>query len=330
MANVNDTITTLLNLDQLISKYCLGLSLTLGIVSITFNTIIFTRKTFHNTSCILYLLSSTIANYPIVLFVIPCRLLADGFHIDPTQTSLIFCKFREYTLTVSRSLSAWFIVLASFDRLMSTSRQVYYRQFAHVRIARYTIVGTTLFGLLFYLPIPILFSIHIQNDQCEAPTNTYRITNAFLYSICYVIIPSIFMLLFGLSTVNNGKRQRRIAPITSSLNAIKRDRNLFLMIFFQTILFTCTTLPHGGFKIYTTITYDDMNYDVYQTVLTAFLTHLARIVSFINHSCQFYIFTLSSKLFREELRKFLYQVVGIRYKRHQQQVTVLRIENHEH
>jgi len=31
-------------------------------------------------------------------------------------------------------------------------------------------------------------------------------------------------------------------------------------------------------------------------------------ISFINHSCQFYIFTLSSKLFRQELKKYFISI----------------------
>ncbi|CAF1198499.1 unnamed protein product [Adineta steineri] len=47
--------------------------------------------------------------------------LADGFNIDPTTTAnTSFYKFREYILL----LSAWCMVLASLDRLISSSPDV--------------------------------------------------------------------------------------------------------------------------------------------------------------------------------------------------------------
>ncbi len=52
------------------------------------------------------------------------------------------------------------------------------------------------------------------------------------------------MLTFGLLTINN-RRHRRIVPAFQSLYIVKRDRNLFLMIIFQFVLFVCTTLPHA-------------------------------------------------------------------------------------
>lgn len=299
----------ILFLDEFVSRYCLGLLFFLGIISLFFNTIIFTRRIFRTTSCILYFFASTIANYPIILFVIPCRFLSDGFNIDPTKTNSSFCKFREYILTITRSLSAWFIVLASFDRYMSTSHNIRYRQFCHINIARKLIILTIIIHLLFYMYIPILFTNYL-NNECDAPTSTYRIMNDCLYSIGYIILPAFYMLIFGLLTINN-RKHRRITPTLQSLYAIKRDRNLFLMFIFQFILFICTTLPQAIQKLYTTLIITDRSNDPNNLLFI----HTVRMISFINHSCQFYIFTLSSKLFRQELKISLKQSFRIPIKK---------------
>jgi hypothetical protein len=158
---MNDSINPFLFLNQFVSRYCLGVLTILGIISLTLNTIIFTRQTFRTTFCILYFLASTLADYPIIYFVIPCQLFADGFNLDPTRTSLSFCKFLEYILTVFRSLSAWFIVLASFNRLMSSSYNIHHRQFCHIHIARQMILITIIFAFILYLHIPILYVNHL-------------------------------------------------------------------------------------------------------------------------------------------------------------------------
>lgn len=322
-------MNTLRFLDQFVSKYCLGTLFFLGIISLLFNTIIFTRRTLRSTSCILYFFASTLANYPIIYFVIPCRFLADGFGIDPTIKSLSFCKFREYILTVTRSLSAWFMLFASFDRFISTSRNIHYRRFCRISIARLLIIVTTITHFLFYIHIPILFTNHLPNDQCEAPIGTYRIINDCLYSIIYIILPALLMLIFGILTIKNQKR-RGMLRISQSLYIIKRDRNLFLMFIFQFILFVCTTLPQAIQKLYITITLNDTITDVNQNLFNQFISHAARMISFINHSCQFYIFTLSSKLFRHELKLSFQQLFRIQQRKPIKQATIVMQNNRIH
>lgn len=305
---MNDSQNPFLLADQNVSRYCLGILFILGTIGLTLNTIIFTRQTFRTTSCILYFLALTMANYPIIYFVMPCQFFAEGFDLDPTQYSLSFCKLREYILTVSRSLSAWFIVLASFDRLMSSSHNIHRRQFCHIHIARLMILITIIFDFLFYLHIPILYVNHLPGQECDAPIGIYRIVNDCLYSLCYIIIPSILMLIFGLLTIYNGRR-RRIVPAFQSLYIIKRDRSLFLMLIFQFILFVCTTLPHAVGKLYITISLNGhIDYDDFEDFSNDFFINTVQMISLINHSCQFYIFTLSSKLFRQELKRTFQQL----------------------
>jgi hypothetical protein len=76
------------------------------------------------------------------------------------------------------------------------------------------------------------------------------------------------------------------------------------MITFQFILFICTTLPQAVEKLYITITINGLpDDDDVQDFHDELFIHTAQMISFINHSRQFYIFTLSSKLFRQELKK---------------------------
>jgi hypothetical protein len=48
--------------------------------------------------------------------------------------------------------------------------------------------------------------------------------------------------------------------------------------------------------------------DDFQDFTDEFFIIITRMISFINHSCQFYIFTLSSKLFRQELKRTFQQL----------------------
>jgi hypothetical protein len=160
---------------------------------------------------------------------------------------------------------------------MSSSRNIHHRQLCHVNIARRIICITTVFCLIFYIHILILFTNHVENNQCDAPTAIYRILNDCIYSVRYIVIPSLLMFIFGLLTVFNQKHQS-IIPALALLNRMKRNRNLYLMLLFQFILFTSTTLPQGVQKLYTTITYDDEESDYVQTIKDNFFMHTVRMI----------------------------------------------------
>ena len=298
------TINMLDLISEIFSRYCLIVLLILGIIGLTLNTLIFTRKTFRQNSCVHYFLASTIANCFVVFFILPSRVLSDGYHIDPGQYNLFYCKLRFYVYFTAKSLSSWFIVLACFDRKMSSSQDVHRRAFACLKVSRWMIFTTTVTGLLFYAHVLIFYEI--DQNQCDARVGVYRLFNDSVYLIGYSLVPPSLMLLFGVWTIVNTRRLRRIAPRfgrrISPLN--HRDHTLMLMLFLQVILITITAVPHAIQKLYSTLTLNVLKDDYTKAADNVFII-VVRTISFFNHSCTFYILTLSGKMFRQELYKIM-------------------------
>jgi magnesium-transporting ATPase (P-type) len=296
-------------ISEIFSRYCLIALFILGIIGLTLNTLIFTRQTFRQNSCVHYFLASTIANYFVVFFILPSRILSDGFDIDPGRYNLFYCKIRFYTYFTAKSLSSWFIVLACFDRKMSSSHHVHRRAFARLTISRWMILITTLIGLLFYSHVLIFYEID-QNHQCDAREGVYRLFNDSVYLIGYSLAPPFLMLLFGIWTIGNTRRIRRIVPRfgrrITPLN--HRDHTLMLMLFLQVILITITAVPHAIQKLYSTLTLDIPKNDFRKAADNVFII-VVRTISFFNHSCTFYILTLSGKMFRQELYKIMKKLI---------------------
>lgn len=309
----NSTVFSIINMldiiSEIFSRYCLIILFILGIIGLTFNTLIFTRQTFRQNSCVNYFLASTIANYFVVFFILPSRILSDGFAIDPGRYNLFYCKIRFYTYFTAKSLSSWFIVLACFDRKMSSSHSVQRRSFARLKISRWMIFLTTLAGLLFYSHVLIFYEIGEEN-QCDARAGVYRLFNDSVYLVGYSLVPPLLMLLFGVWTIGNTRRLRRIVPRfgrrIAPLN--HRDQALMLMLFLQVILITITAVPHAIQKLYSTLTLNDPKDDFRKAADNVF-TIIVRTISFFNHSCTFYILTLSGKMFRQEFYKILKKIL---------------------
>ena len=114
------------------------------------------------------------------------------------------------------------------------------------------------------------------------------------------------MLLFGVWTIVNTRRLRRIVPRfgrrISPLN--HRDHTLMLMLSLQVILITITSVPHAIQKLYSTLTLSVPKDDYTKAADNVFII-IVRTISFFNHSCTFYILTLSGKMFRQELYKIM-------------------------
>lgn len=286
------------------SRYCLTILLILGTIGLILNTLIFTRNTFRKNSCVHYFLASTIANYFVVFFILPSRILSDGFNIDPGRYNLYYCKIRFYTYFTSKSLASWFIVLACLDRKMSSSQSVRRRAFARLQTSRQLIAITTIIGLIFYGHVLVFYDI--EDGECDARTGSYRIFNDSIYLIGYSILPPLLMLFFGIWTIVSTRRLRRIVPrIGRRLGSLNhRDNTLMLMLILQVGLISITSIPHAVQKLYSTLTYY-IPKDSFTKSVEDISIIIIRTVSFFSHSCTFYILTLSGKVFREELCKII-------------------------
>ncbi|CAF1410363.1 unnamed protein product [Didymodactylos carnosus] len=302
--SANDLLVNTLNLVyEVFARYISIILFGFGFIGLTLNTLVFTRKALRQNSCTRYFLASTIANYLVVYFILPSRILSDGFNVDPGTYSLGYCKFRFYIYFTFKSLSSWFIVLASIDRFMCSSRSFKCRQFSRLSVARNTIVITTIICLLFYSHILIFYDN--RNGICDSLKGIYQIFNDVCYLVGYSVIPPILMSLFGVLTIYNVRRLRLVAPKTKGSRVVvitNKNQQLALMLLFQVIFISLTSVPHATQKLYKTLTSSFVKSDLLRAQENLY-AEIARVISFVNHTCSFYILTLSSKTFRTELVK---------------------------
>lgn len=132
----NPLITTLNLIDVNISRYLLVIIFILGNIGSILNVLILTQRVYLQNSCSRYILASSVINLFVINIGVLFRMLAIGFHIDPTTTSLFFCKFRVYIIHVTTLLSRFYIVLACADRWAMTSTSVKRRAFSQIKVAK--------------------------------------------------------------------------------------------------------------------------------------------------------------------------------------------------
>lgn len=301
MANTNQTIINLLNIATLLNQTVPIPLLIFGTIGHLINIVILTRKSLQKNSCAFYFLASTFANLICLWIGLFFRLLS-GYHLDPTSWDTIICKFRFYFAYIGLFLSSFFLLYASIDRWASSSTNVGIHLFSKIEIARRLVLYTIVFVMVVYLEVFYCYST-VENQfpiNCYCPNYTCRVLNELQFLIFYSLIPSILMLYFGYQTIRNVKRiHSSVTPIRSKK---KKEQQMMMMLLIQVIFFFVCVTPSAISKAYTALTMH-MNKDVLQTTKDNFFYQITVLILYINCASAFYIYTLSGRQFRREVKR---------------------------
>jgi hypothetical protein len=189
---------------------------------------------------------------------------------------------------------------------------VYIRAWSSTRVATRAIPLTILIAFLVYIHIPIVFNIYIvpttHKPVCHpaGPPGPYRKVFSLFNLIVFGFAPSFCMLVFGMFTLRH-IREKKGFQIISTTNSKKSktktsERQLVRMLLAQVLVYSITGLT---FSIALIIIATNKNHQ--KSVLTIARENLIiAIVGMLSNTgpcSSFYLFTLSSRLFRKELKK---------------------------
>ena len=136
--------------------------------------------------------------------------------------------------------------------------------------------------------------------------NFYNIYNAVLVG---VLIP-ISMLIFGVLTIRNVQQlQHRVGNnnIIQQENLNNRrsfDYQLSLMILVQLGVYLLSNLPFASYLLYVIFTMNSVK-SSFQTRIDNLYMTIASFLIYINFAGTFYLYTLTSQVFRKDLKQLL-------------------------
>ncbi len=198
---------------QLISEYlsiALGFIIFIvGIIGNLLNILIFLGLgNYRRNACSFYMLAGSIIDTIFVVVGLITRTLSQGFQIDFTIRSQVWCKLRSYILTTSSLSSFTCICLQSIDAFFSSSRSQIWRRKSNVQTARFLVIGFIFLWLCHESPY-LYFQNLITSSNGTLPTcvltNTayshYR--TYFLNLGLTLIIPLTIITVFGFLTYRN-------------------------------------------------------------------------------------------------------------------------------
>ena len=164
---------------------------------------------------------------------------------------------------------------------------------------------------LCYLYVPIQY----ENIQTTVKYPTTQITSPLINGLLNLIIfslgPSLFMLIFGFLTIRHVRqtlRRVQIEDVQSQSQLTRRktvDRQLIRMMLVQCFYFSLLSTPISVLYIYLAVKTNTVT-DALQSAKDKLFNSVAGLLSITCACTTFYLFTLSSQLFRREL-KFLFK-----------------------
>jgi hypothetical protein len=204
------------------------------------------------------------------------------------------------------------MVLVCADRYLCSSASTSMRARSSIRVANRAIPLTILIVFIAYIHVPIFFKIEItpatQQPACSSrgPSGAYRTVLYYFDLIVYGLSPSFFMLIFGLLTLRSVQQSKRliVMPITNLLTRTnqtnrKTNNHMLRMLIVQVLVYCVTGLTFSAMIIYSTINPPTNNSQVGQYNMVYAVIGMG---SNAGPSLSFYLFTLSSAVFRKELK----------------------------
>ena len=282
--------------------------LILGTFGNTFNILIFTRPKLRSIPCSWYFLASTSTHFlALYMGCLPRVLTTFGINPQTTAQAAIYCKTRSFFTYSSLSVSIWFVIGACIDRWASSCTSVRIRSLSNIKIAKRFIVGIVIIVYLVYFQMFFCFDGKFASttSNCYTVSALCELYNNFALFVTYSVLPCLLILIFGLLTIRNVRQSHlRIHPMQNNQNKKKTPTQMTVMLLVQVICSIILSLPMSLQNIYTQMT-ESFDKSEQEQQLEDFLGTLFILISLMNSSLSFYIFTLTGQIFREELKQLL-------------------------
>jgi hypothetical protein len=289
-----------------------------GSVSCILSLIVFTKKTLRKNPCSIYFIAYNIANLIQIYASIFTVTLPSGFGIPTGTSSLSFCRYNLYMVILIDVISSSYLVMASIDRMLVTSRNTRTRQRSTRRLALICIISVTVFWILFHGHVIFAATIIQASSNtlvCALPPGIHAIFHSYYSLIVKALLIPLLMIISGLVALKNIRKMGRtaVAPIlTATGTAVRntsetsraKDRQFSLMLFIDIGTYIIFSFMLSAILMYQQITQYNVKSPA-QTQFELFLKSVAVFINYISVCIGCYTNILISKTFRKNIKDII-------------------------
>lgn len=316
------------HLREIISKinlYVGSLIFFIGIIGNILNILILSQRSLRSNTCIRIFIGCSISGTITIVSGLIVRIMSiwDDGQVDNAR---LVCKLRAFILFTFRLITFWLIMLATIDRWLVSSINARLRRLSSNKNVLRSVFFIVILSITIHIQVLYCHESNLDEThplKCFLKDKKCRLVNDLIFAIITILVPLIFILVFGRMTISNIRlSQARIEPITtvsiinrSSQTIVphrrlkRKDKYLFTILLIQVILLACLTVPMAIQKLYSTLTMNDKK-SKYQRAIENFVYQVALLMTFIASGVQFYINMLSGgRVFRKALINLLQLII---------------------
>ena len=250
-----------------------------------------------------------------------------SYYEIPINSSPAFCKLWYYILQATSIMYRWMLAIACIDRYALSSTNPYLRSWAQIKYAYRIIVANLIVSIIF--PIHILVLYDARGRNCSIFNNTMgSLYNAIIAIINTGIIPVVIMTIFTWLIRHNLKQRQERRHMWANQQSTgnreeqiqrKRDQQALTMLFVQISAFIILITPWLVFNVYHVSSFNVTNKLLDRIILEGFLTFLTGTLALFFAAISFYLYTLTSNIFRRELLTIIHKIFCCLFKQNHEQ-----------
>ena len=318
MTSDSDYIASLLSVQTHLYRYGGPILIGVGTMSCILSFRIFIKKNLRKNPCSIYFMAYNVTNFLSIYTSILLSILSTGFNITATSYNLNLCRFYLYALFLFDILNPFYLILASIDRILVTSRNAATRRRSTRRIAYICIISGAIFWMIFNIHTIILGNIiEAAPNYFVCYSNSATYTTAITYYsliIKAIFVPSL-MAFLGIWAIKNIRiiRGGRVGPALSTsatvvenvMNASRsKDRQLIKILFVNISIYIIFNMMLSIVLMYQEVTRYNTKTQV-ETQIENLLSSIGLFSYYIPFCIGCFSNLVVSKTFRKEIKNVL-------------------------
>jgi hypothetical protein len=193
------------------------------------------------------------------------------------------------------------------------------RALSSTRMASLMIPLTIILGFIVYIHIPINYRIYIvpstNKPVCHSagPPGSYRKISSIFNLMIFGLFPPLCMLISGIFTLHNIHRRQGFDIILSAKSKSDRrtkisERQILRMLSVQVLVYSLSGMLFSIAFIFISMN-SNRQKSVVEIAQEKLVIAIVGMISNTGPALSFYLFTLSSQLFRKQLKRLFYRIL---------------------